>query len=238
MLRVSISAAALLVTTAASAATCGDLTGKSYGAATIVVATSVAGPSSFLGKDPPQPTALDAPFCRIEGVIKPTSDSNIRFEVWLPPVEKWNGKLEAVGNGGFAGSLIFPSMKRALDQGYATTATDTGHEGASLDAGWALGHPERITDFGWRGVHETAIASKTIVAEYYGKPATHAYFAGCSDGGREALMGAAFSARLQRHRRRRTGGRLEPAVCQRTRRSSGALGARRLAVAGRPGARD
>ena len=88
MLRVSISAAALLVTTAASAATCGDLTGKSYGPATVVAATSVAGPSGFLGKDPPQPTALDAPFCRIEGVIKPTSDSNIRFEVWLPPVEK------------------------------------------------------------------------------------------------------------------------------------------------------
>jgi Tannase and feruloyl esterase len=123
-------------------------------------------------------------------VIKPTPDSDIRFEVWLPPVEKWNGKLEAVGNGGFAGSLIYPSMKRALDQGYATTATNTGHEGASLDAGWALGHPERIIDFGWRGVHETAIASKAIVAEYYGKPATHAYFAGCSDGGREALMEA------------------------------------------------
>jgi Tannase and feruloyl esterase len=190
MLRICLGAAALLATTAACAASCGDLAGKSYGPATIIAATSVVGPSSFVGKDPPQPTALDAPFCRIEGVIKPTSDSDIRFEVWLPPAEKWNGKLEAVGNGGFAGSLIYPSMKRALDQGYATTATDTGHEGGPLDAGWALGHPERISDFGWRGVHETAIASKAVVAEYYGKAATHAYFAGCSDGGREALIEA------------------------------------------------
>jgi len=190
MLRISLSAAALLATTAACAANCGDLAGKAYGSATIVTATSIAGPSSFLGKDPPQPIAIDATFCRIEGVIKPTPDSDIRFEVWLPPAEKWNGKLEAVGNGGFAGSLIYPSMKWALDQGYATTATDTGHQGGSLDAGWALGHPERIADFGWRGVHETAIASKAVVAEYYGKPATRAYFAGCSDGGREALMEA------------------------------------------------
>ena len=82
MLRVSVSAAALLVTTAASAATCGDLTGKSYGPATIIAATSIAGPSSFLGKDPPQPTALDAPFCRIEGVIKPTSDSKLQNGCW------------------------------------------------------------------------------------------------------------------------------------------------------------
>ena len=190
MLRISLSAVALLVTTAASAASCGDFAGKTYGPATIVAATSVSGRSSFLGKDPPQPTVIEAPFCRIEGVIKPTSDLDIRFEVWLPAVEKWNGKLEAVGNGGFAGSLIYPSMKRALDQGYATTATDTGHEGGPIDAGWALGHSERIADFGWRGIHETAIASKAIVAEYYGKPATHAYFVGCSDGGREALMEA------------------------------------------------
>jgi tannase/feruloyl esterase len=188
--RISLSAVALLASTAAAAANCGDLAGKSYGPATITAATSVAGPSSFVGKDPPQPTALDTSFCRIEGVIKPSSDSDIRFEVWLPPVEKWNGKLEAVGNGGFAGSLIYPSMKRALDQGYATTATDTGHAGGPLDAGWALGHPERIIDFGWRGVHENTIAAKAIVAEYYGKPATYAYFAGCSDGGREALMEA------------------------------------------------
>ena len=84
MLRIFLSAAALLATTAASVASCGSLVGKSYGPATIVTATSVAGPSGFLGKDPPQPTALDAPFCRIEGVIRPAPDSDIRFEVWLP----------------------------------------------------------------------------------------------------------------------------------------------------------
>jgi hypothetical protein len=68
MLRICLSAVALLATTAACTANCGDLAGKSYGPATIIAATGVVGASSFVGKDPPLPTALDAPFCRIEGV--------------------------------------------------------------------------------------------------------------------------------------------------------------------------
>jgi hypothetical protein len=81
-------------------------------------------------------------------------------------------------------------MDWALQGGYAVSGTDTGHSGGSLEAGWALGHPEKIVDFGWRGVHETAVASKAIIEAYYAKAPTHAYFAGCSDGGREALMEA------------------------------------------------
>ena len=81
-------------------------------------------------------------------------------------------------------------MKYALDAGYAVSATDTGHDGGSLEAAWALKHPEKIADFGWRAIHETALAAKAIVAEAYGKGAAHAYFSGCSDGGREALMEA------------------------------------------------
>ena len=81
-------------------------------------------------------------------------------------------------------------MDRALEGGYAVSATNTGHYGGDLDASWALGHPEKITDFGWRGIHETASASKAIIEAYYAKPPAHSYFAGCSDGGREALMEA------------------------------------------------
>ena len=179
-----------LTTSAAAAADCGALAGKTFGDATITAATNVSPPSSVVGMDPPTPVAVNASFCRIQGSIKPSSDSNIAFEVWLPPQAAWNSKYEGVGNGGFAGSLIYPSMDWALEAGYAVSGTTTGHSGGSLDAGWALGHPEKIVDFGWRGIHETATVSKAIIEVYYGKAPTRAYFAGCSDGGREALMEA------------------------------------------------
>lgn len=174
----------------AFAADCGSLAGKSFGAATIVGATSVSTPSSLLGMDPPAPIAINAAFCRVQGVITPTAKSDIRFEVWLPPTDAWNGKYQGIGNGGFAGSLIYPAMVRGLDAGYAVSGTDTGHTGGSLDSAWALGHAEKIVDFGWRAIHETAAASKAVIDAYYGKAPSHAYFNGCSDGGREALMEA------------------------------------------------
>ncbi len=174
----------------ASALDCGDLAGKTYGAATIMAATNVSPPSSLMGLDPPAPVAIHAPFCRVEGMIKTSDKSQARFEVWLPNKGDWNGKVQGVGNGGFAGSLILGPMDWALQSGYAVSATNTGHNGGTLDAAWALGHPEEIVDFGWRAIHGTAEASKAIVADYYQKPPAHAYFSGCSDGGREALMEA------------------------------------------------
>jgi hypothetical protein len=174
----------------AAAADCGALAGRTFGDATITAATNVSPPSSLVGMDPPTPVAVNAPFCRIQGSIKPSSDSDIAFEVWLPAQATWNGKYEGVGNGGFAGSLIYPAMDWALEAGYAVSGTNTGHSGGSLDAPWALGHPEKITDFGWRAIHETASASKAVVEAYYAKRPAHSYFSGCSDGGREALMEA------------------------------------------------
>ncbi len=174
----------------AVAADCSALAGKSFGPATITGSTSVTPPSSLLGADPPIPTEIKAPFCRVQGVIRPSADSDINFEVWLPPQGAWNGKFSEIGNGGFAGSLILPSLAWRLEEGYAVSGTDTGHSGGSLDAGWALGHPEKIADFGWRAIHETATASKSVIDAYYGKPASRSYFAGCSDGGREALIAA------------------------------------------------
>jgi hypothetical protein len=174
----------------ALAADCSSLAGKTFGAATIIGATSVSPPSSLLGMDPPVPVAINAAFCRVQGVIRPVADSDIRFEVWLPPTDEWNGKYLGVGNGGFAGSLIYPAMARGLDAAYAVSGTDTGHSGGSLDSAWASGHPEKIADFGWRAIHETAAASKGVIDAYYGKAPSHAYFNGCSDGGREALMEA------------------------------------------------
>ena len=175
---------------AAAAPNCESLAGKTFGDATITAATNVTPPFSVAGKDPPTLVAVKAPFCRVQGMIKPSADSDIKFEVWLPPEGSWNGKYQGVGNGGFAGSLIYAPMNWSLEAGYAVSGTDTGHSGGPLDADWALGHPEKIVDFGWRAIHETADVSKAIIEAYYGKAPARSYFSGCSDGGREALMEA------------------------------------------------
>ena len=128
-------------------------------------------------------------FCRVQATLKPSSDSDIKIEVWLPTAN-WNGKFRGQGNGGFAGEIDYDHLAWSIMQGYATGGTDTGHTGAGTDARWALNHPEKIADFGHRAVHEMTEKSKAIAAAYYGSPATHSYFASCSDGGREALMEA------------------------------------------------
>jgi hypothetical protein len=129
-------------------------------------------------------------FCRVVAEAKPTSDSDIKLEVWLP-VSGWNGKLQGIGVGGFAGSIDNAQLATSVKAGYAATATDTGHTGSSpIDAGWAMGHPEKIIDYGYRGIHEMTRVAKTVIAAYYSKPPQRSYFAGCSGGGREALMEA------------------------------------------------
>jgi feruloyl esterase len=112
------------------------------------------------------------------------------MELWLPPAGQWNGKFMGVGNGGFAGSIqgLGSEMPQALRLGYATAGTDTGHQGFGGE--WAIGHPEKMTDFGYRATHEMTLKSKQIVSAFYDQPAAYAYFKGCSTGGRMALMEA------------------------------------------------
>ena len=128
-------------------------------------------------------------FCRVAGVLRPTSDSEINFEVWMPE-SGWNGRFLGVGNGGFAGSIWYTNLATSLRRGFATAGSDGGHMGQSEDASWAYGHPEKIKDFGWRAVHLTPKRAKEIVKAYYGNAIQKAYFDSCSDGGREALMEA------------------------------------------------
>jgi len=136
---------------------------------------------------PPYGRPLDKlpAFCRVAGVIRPTDDSYIRFEAWLP-VSDWNGKFLSVGNGGFAGSINYNAMGDNLRRGYATAATDTGHEGDAVDASWAFGHPEKVIDYGYRALHATTENAKALIQAFYSSPARHSYFDSCSDGGREA----------------------------------------------------
>jgi hypothetical protein len=128
-------------------------------------------------------------FCRVVAKAYPTSDSDITIEIWMP-LDAWNGKLQGLANGGFAGAINFLELGASLKNGYVATGTDTGHTGSPIDAAWALGHPEKIADFGYRGIHEMTRVAKLVSTQFYGSAPKRSYFAGCSDGGREALMEA------------------------------------------------
>lgn len=127
--------------------------------------------------------------CRVVGTIRPASDSSIEFEVWMPS-SGWNEKFQGIGNGGFAGSIGYGALADAVQHGYAAASTNTGHQAGGTDAAWALGHPEKIVDFGHRAIHEMTDKGKTIVAAYYGSRPKRSYFSSCSNGGRQALMEA------------------------------------------------
>jgi feruloyl esterase len=129
--------------------------------------------------------------CEVQAITRPTKDSEIRIELWLP-VTGWNGKYLQIGNGGWAGSINRAGLIGPLKRGYAVAATDNGHvsDGLVPGASWAIGHPEKLVDFGHRAVHETSVQAKAILAAYFGRGQERSYFHGCSDGGREALMEA------------------------------------------------
>jgi len=127
-------------------------------------------------------------FCRVVVHAHPSSDSDIVIEVWMPTA--WKGRLQGLGNGGFAGLIDTYELGAAILNGNAAVATDTGHTGSPIDAAWALNHPEKIEDFGHRGIHEMTRVAKLVVEHFYQTAAKRSYFAGCSDGGREALMEA------------------------------------------------
>ena len=131
------------------------------------------------------------PFCRVAGVLTPTPQSRILFEVWMP-IEHWNGKFAGVGNGGWAGTISFGALGDQLRRGYATASTNTGHDASPgiASARFAYEHPEQLIDFAYRAHHETAGAAKALVQAFYGRAAERSYFIGCSSGGYEGLMEA------------------------------------------------
>jgi|RhiMethySRZTD1v2_1073278.scaffolds.fasta_scaffold12049_8 feruloyl esterase len=140
------------------------------------------------GANQPSPYAALPAFCRVAATLTPSSDSDIRIEVWLPDSATWNGKFQAVGNGGWAGTIAYPAMAGALAAGYATTSTDTGHVGNT--AAFALGHPEKVIDVGYRAVHEMTVQAKAIINGYYNSAPKYSYFNGCSLGGRQGITEA------------------------------------------------
>jgi feruloyl esterase len=142
-------------------------------------------------------SAADAPAggftaCKIDVVAAPTADSAIGIEVWIPEGAAWNGRYLQLGNGGFAGAIFSQRLAALAGQGYAVAMTDDGHkaQGLNPDASWAIGHPEKVRDFGWRALKETTVDARALIAALQGARPKYAYFDGCSDGGREALMEA------------------------------------------------
>jgi hypothetical protein len=175
---------------AAPVHSCESLATLKLSHATIVSAKVMkAGPtamSTFMG-----PITIEVPArCEVHGISRPSADSEIGFEVWLP-LEGWNGKYQQKGNGGFAGAVNRAGLVDPLRRGYAVAATDDGHDATKTPQGtFAVGHPEKVIDFGYRAVHDTSEQAKAIAGTFYGKPPARNYFVGCSDGGREALMEA------------------------------------------------
>ncbi|OMF00499.1 tannase/feruloyl esterase family alpha/beta hydrolase [Paenibacillus sp. FSL H7-0331] len=125
-------------------------------------------------------------FCRVVVNLKPTPQSDIHVEVWLPH-EIWNGRFLGTGNGGGAGFINYTPLAFGLRRGYATANTDLG---TSPNANTLIGQPERWADFGHRATHEMTVAAKQIIRLFYERPASYSYFIGCSTGGQQALMEA------------------------------------------------
>jgi Tannase and feruloyl esterase len=165
-----------------SAASCTNLSSLQLSNATVTLSQVVR-----TGKfTPPRGREIsDLPgFCRVALTIRPSSDSDIKAETWLP-LSGWNGKFQEVGNGAWGGSIQYAAMAEGLKRGYAMASTDTGHTGT--DASFAVGHPEKMIDFAYRSIHETALQSKAVIAALYHAAPRLSYFSGCSGGGRQAF---------------------------------------------------
>ncbi|HZM94809.1 MAG TPA: tannase/feruloyl esterase family alpha/beta hydrolase [Vicinamibacterales bacterium] len=176
-----------------AAATCESLTSMAIPHGIVTLAQTVA-PGAFTAPSGraggpgggQNPFAKLGSFCRVAVTLKPGPQSDIKAEVWLPSAG-WNGKLQVVGNGGFAGTISYPAMATALNAGYAAASTDTGHTGPSPNT---FANEDVLIDFAYRAIHETAVAAKATVQGFFGNAAKLSYFNGCSTGGRQAVTAA------------------------------------------------
>ena len=168
--------------TAFAASDCAGLAAVKIEATTITAASVVSAPASIGG------ARVNVPFCRVEGVAKPSADSEIRFEVWLPPaVGSWTGRLKVNGTGGFAGGVPYARLVQDIGDGFVTAGSNMGHDGGESPA-WTAGHPDKVKDWGLRAHYSVTTSAKALSAAFYDKPVKYSYFEGCSNGGRQAMM--------------------------------------------------
>jgi feruloyl esterase len=196
IVRALVLAFVLLAPRAAHAATCWDLARLTLPTTTITSAALVgagmfkagsAGGAAGAAAGAQVAYAKLPEFCRVSATLRPSADSDIKIEVWMPSAQ-WNGRFQAVGNGGWAGSIPYAAMAAALAGGYATAGTDTGHVGGT--AAFAVGHPEKVIDLGYRAVHEMTVQAKLLIDSFYGRPPQFSIWNGCSQGGRQGITAA------------------------------------------------
>ena len=165
-----------------AASDCAGLVAVTTADATMSAATSILAPGVVAG------VAVSVPFCRVQGVARPSSDSQIKFEVWLPPTAgDWSGRMKVNGTGGYAGAVPYPRLAQDVGDGFVSAGSNMGHDGGE-SASWTLGRPEKVKDWGLRAHYSVASAAKALSQALYGSPVRHSYFEGCSNGGRQALM--------------------------------------------------
>jgi len=158
MLRVItvLAAGAVGICGAAHAVTCESLISVTSDSATMTAADSVTPPATIGG------AAVTVPLCRVQGTARPTSDSEIKFEVWLPPtIAAWNGRMKQNGTGGYAGATPYARLAQDIGDGFVTAGSNMGHDGGE-SATWTLGHPEKVKDWGLRAHYYVATAAKTL----------------------------------------------------------------------------
>ena len=165
----------------ATASSCSSLAGVTVADTTITTAEEVAG-GTFA---PPTGAALtDLPsFCRVAATVKPSAQSDIKVELWMPV--NWNGKFLGTGNGGAAGAIRYNDLAIGLRRGYAVANTDmgTGPDGVTA----VVGNMERVTDYGHRSTHLMTTLSKTLIQQRYSAAPSRSYFFGCSTGGAQGV---------------------------------------------------
>ncbi len=194
---VAFTALAVTAPPSAAATTCQNLTMLSLPNTTMTLAQPVAA-GAFT--PPPAPARggaggrgqqfNDLPaFCRVQATLKPSGDSDIKIELWMPVAASWNGKLRGTGNGGLGGGAAVGAgaLANGVRLGYATAGNNTGHEG---DSRYAIDHPEKIMDFGYRAAHEMTVAAKALIKAYYDKVLTYSVIAEGGGGTIAALSSA------------------------------------------------
>jgi feruloyl esterase len=173
---------AALAGSAQAASDCASLVAVTTADATVTAASVVTPPATING------VAVTVPMCRVQAVARPSSDSEIKLEVWLPPTPaEWTGRLKVNGTGGYAGSVPYARLAQDIGDGFVTAGSNMGHDGGE-SASWALNHPEKVKDWGLRAHFSVATAAKALAQALYGSGPRYAYFEGCSNGGRQALM--------------------------------------------------
>lgn len=166
----------------AQAADCASLSATQTPDSTITSAAVVTAGTVVQGQTAP------VDFCRVQGTARPSSDSLIKWEVWLPQTEAaWTGRMKVNGTGGYAGSTPYNRLAQDIGDGFVTAGSNMGHDGGEA-ATWTLGHPEKVKDWGLRAHYSVATAAKALAKDYYATPVKHSYFEGCSNGGRQAMM--------------------------------------------------